>query len=151
MVMLMMNCLKVWLINERRFRLVSSRGHWQSFSQFQIPDKLGAGLEPAQNLSSKFYEWIFFLSIFYFTLIVMMYNSSTVQNNILIKIELCSINNHCNTGIHSLCNQFLFSYIVYQGINIQKAINMQIEVTSCTYLLSSERWHKVWQFVRLVL
>ena len=62
----------------------------------------------------------------------MIYNSGTVQNNILIKIELCSIDNNCTTGAsvngHSLCNQFLFSCSVYQCITIEKAINMQTEL-----------------------
>ena len=87
------------------------------FSTLQIPDTPRAELAPAQSLSSNFYEWIFFFSVRYFTSTVMIYNSDTVQNNILIKIELCSIDNHYTTGAslngYSLCNRFFFSYIIY--------------------------------------
>ena len=87
------------------------------FSTLQIPGTPRAELAPAQSLSSNFYEWIFFFSVRYFTSTVMVYNSDTVQNNILIKIELCSIDNHYTTGAslngYSLCNRFFFSYIIY--------------------------------------
>ena len=46
-----------------------------------------------------------------------MYKSDTVQNNILIKLELRSIDNHYTTGAslngYCLCNQVFFTCIIY--------------------------------------
>ena len=72
----------------------------------------------------------------------MIYHSGTVQNNILIKIELCSIDNHCTTGAsvngHSSCNQFRFPCSVYQCITIEKAINMQTELRHVLFYFRQE-------------
>ena len=46
----------VWLTDERRLWLISSRDHCQRFSPSQISDTPRAGFESAQNLSSDFDE-----------------------------------------------------------------------------------------------
>ena len=55
--MMMVNCF--WgIVNQRKaFSLISSRDHYQRSSPSRISDKLRAGFEPAQKLSSDFVEW----------------------------------------------------------------------------------------------
>ena len=47
----------VWLTDERRFSLISSREYCQRSSPSRISDTARRGFEPPQNLSSDFIEW----------------------------------------------------------------------------------------------
>ena len=48
----MMNCFCGMAEQQKVFSLISSRDHFQRSSPLQISDKLQAGFEPMQNLSS---------------------------------------------------------------------------------------------------
>ena len=52
--MMMVVVFVVWLTDERRSRIISSRNHCQRFLPSQISDTSQAGFEIAQNLSSDF-------------------------------------------------------------------------------------------------
>ena len=53
---MMMNCFCDMVDQRKAFSLISSHDHCQRSSPSRIPDTLGAGFEPAQNLKSGFVE-----------------------------------------------------------------------------------------------
>ena len=56
MVMMIMNCFCGMVDRRKMISLISSLGHCQRSSPSRISDTLGAGFEPAQNLSSGLVE-----------------------------------------------------------------------------------------------
>ena len=57
MMMMMINCFSGMVDQRKAFSLISSWDHCQRSSPSRISDKLRAGFEPAQNLSSGLVEW----------------------------------------------------------------------------------------------